>query len=87
MKFNKDPSSPISTETLASIFSEYEHIRINRSAFLVKEAKRQGDLRVVPDEEAGKKRDEFIKEHNTKQAFFEAYHFTANGPFEGNSEI
>ena len=87
MKFNKNPSTPISTETLASIFSEYEQIRINRSAFLVKEAKRQGDLRVVPNEEEGKMRDEVIKEHNAKQAFLEAYHFTANGPFEGNSEI
>ena len=87
VKYNTDPLSPISTETLHTIFSEYEDIRLNRSAFLVKRAKHQGDLRVVPNEEEGKKRDLLIKNNSTDEAFFEQYHFTAKGPFEGQSEI
>ena len=59
--YNPTAAAP-STEVLASVFTELEKIRIPRSAQLVKQARLQGESRVVQGAEACLKRNEAYRE-------------------------
>ena len=60
-KYNSDAQQP-STDLLEKIFGEYEKSRIPRTAALVEEARKQGDLRVASGVEECKKRNQIYRE-------------------------
>ena len=60
-KHNPTATAP-STETLEAVFSELEKVRIPRSAKLVKQARAQGESRVVHGVEGCKKRNDAYRE-------------------------
>ena len=81
-------ASPPSTELLSTIFSEYEGIRIPRTAELVKGARKQGEVRVVDGVEACLARNEMVRKMwQDDEELLEASDYLLSGPFQGNSEI
>ena len=88
---NRDTSESPTTATLTKLFSEYESIRLPRTATLVRGARTRGERRVTMDEESSRKRDEIIKaefggtEFDPKRSA--SYDFIFGGPFHGKSEI
>ncbi|KAI0073387.1 FAD/NAD(P)-binding domain-containing protein [Panus rudis PR-1116 ss-1] len=60
-EYNPKAAHP-STGLLDKIFTEYETVRIPCTSALVKEARRQGELRVAKGVEACKKRNDFVRE-------------------------
>ncbi|KAH9858404.1 FAD/NAD-P-binding domain-containing protein [Lenzites betulinus] len=86
VKHNPNAAQP-STELLGQIFREYESLRIERTASLVKQARHQGEVRVVNGVEECKKRNDFLRTQD--DMFSEGrYHQIKAYPFEmGHSEI
>ena len=66
-KHNPQAEAP-STQTLNTIFTEYEGIRLPRTAALVQEARKQGDLRVVSGVAACKERNNVFREIQKQDA-------------------
>ncbi|KAI0823310.1 FAD/NAD-P-binding domain-containing protein [Trametes gibbosa] len=85
-RHNPDAAGP-STELLGKIFREYEGLRIERTASLVKQARSQGDVRVVNGIEACKKRNDVLRTQDDMFSEGRYYQIQAY-PFEiGQSEI
>jgi len=81
-------ASPPSTELLYTIFSEYEGIRIPRTAELVKGARKQGEVRVVDGVEACLARNETVRKFwEDEDKVLDATEYLLSGPFKGKSEI
>jgi len=87
VKYNPSAENP-STATLEQAFSEYEAIRLPRSAGLVKGARQQGQIRVVHGMEAAIKRNEFVRNMwKDDSKVVATYSELFNHPFAGKSEI
>lgn len=72
-KHNPDAKSP-PTDILTTIFTEYERTRIPRTAALVEEARKQGELRVVSGVAACKERNDSYREiHRQEEAIMKRY--------------
>ncbi|KAL1942512.1 hypothetical protein VTO73DRAFT_6114 [Trametes versicolor] len=86
LKHNPDAAVP-STELLGKVFSEYETLRIERTTALVKQARHQGEVRVVNGVEECKKRNDHLRTQD--DMFSEGrYHQIMAYPFAiGHSEI
>jgi len=81
-------ASPPSTELLSTIFTEYEAIRIPRTAELVKGARKQGEVRVVDGVDACLARNEIIRKNwEDDEKALGLFEYVLNGPFKGESEI
>jgi len=77
-----------STELLSTIFSEYEGIRITRTAELVRGARKQGEVRTVVGVEACLARNEVVRKMwQDDEKRFDAADYLLSGPFKGKSEI
>ncbi|KAE9397735.1 FAD/NAD(P)-binding domain-containing protein [Gymnopus androsaceus JB14] len=76
------------TQTLVNAFEEYERIRLSRTSFLVKEARRMGETRVVNGTDACISRNEAIRGiwANTTVGLKNLAQMRS-GPFDGQSEI
>lgn len=82
--FSDSPSSAV----LEDIFTQYERVRIPRTAALVKGARKMGETRTVQGVDACKKRNAAIREMwSDKASIEETYHNLLNAPFTGESEI
>lgn len=86
LKYNPDAAGP-STELLGKVFREYETLRIERTTALVKQARHQGEVRVVNGVEECKKRNDRLRTQD--DMFSEGrYHQIMAYPFAiGHSEI
>lgn len=81
-------AAPPSTQTLSSVFTQYEDLRIARTSAMVEGARKMGsEVRVVEGLEEAKKRDDWLKRTLPVQALAHLDAFV-NEPFEeGKSEI
>jgi len=87
VKHNPKASAP-STELLSTIFSEYEGVRIPRTAELVKGARRQGEVRVVDGVDACLARNEIVRKNwEDDEKVLDLSEYVLSGPFKGESEI
>lgn len=86
VKHNPDAAGP-STELLGKVFREYETLRIGRTTALVRQARQQGEVRVVNGVEESKKRNDRLRAQD--DMFSEGrYHQIMAYPFAiGHSEI
>jgi len=81
-------ASPPSTELLSTIFREYEGIRIPRSAKLVTNARKNGEVRVVDGVDACLARNHVVrKAWKDDEKALDASEYFLSGPFTGKSEI
>ncbi|KAH8119024.1 FAD/NAD-binding domain-containing protein [Phellopilus nigrolimitatus] len=81
------PETAPSTAQLAAAFSDYESVRLPRSAALVRRARERGEQRVVDGLETAKKRDEAVRASSTEENIWHDTDEYARGPYEGESEI
>jgi len=87
VKYNPEASQP-PTELLSTIFSEYEGIRIPRTAELVRGARKQGEVRTVVGVEACLARNEMVRKMwQDVEKRWDAADYLLSGPFKGKSEI
>jgi len=79
---------PPSTELLSTVFTDYEGIRIPRTADLVRGARKQGELRVVDGVDPCLARNKIIKQMwGNDEKVLDASEYVLSGPFKGKSEI
>lgn len=77
-----------STELLSTIFSEYESTRIQRTAELVKSARKMGEVRVVDGVDACLARNERVRKiWADDENVLDASAYLLGGPFTGKSQI
>ncbi|KZT53221.1 FAD/NAD(P)-binding domain-containing protein [Calocera cornea HHB12733] len=77
----KDRKTP-----LEDALREYEKIRLPRVSALVKQARKEGELRVVIGKEACEKRDEELRKGFDREAL-QLYREATHGPYTGESAI
>jgi len=73
-------------KSLDEALTEYEQVRLPRVSALVKQARKEGELRVVVGDDACKKRDEELKKGFDREAL-QLYLDETNGPYSGESAI
>jgi len=80
-KYNPSAVQP-STELLSQVFTDYQDLRLPRTAELVRGARRQGETRVVEGIDACKARDEAIRAGIDDEAAKRAFYELLSGPFK-----
>lgn len=87
MQYNPLAQDP-PTQTLVNAFKEYESIRLLRTSFLVEEARRMGETRVLSGTDACIYRNEAVRGIWTNPTVgLKNLAQMRSGPFEGQSEI
>lgn len=80
-KYNPSTGQP-STELLSQVFSDYQDLRISRTSELVRQARQQGEARVVEGIDACRVRDEKIRMGSHDDAARMARFELLSGPFK-----